>query len=140
MKTRVSKAYRNNQHIGWRKTIGGVERFLQYGTSPADEAKAIALAEILEAKWRLAKAAGDTQLSDTDFEDAKALVAGVRRRPASPEPADQRVQQGYMAASVVSIALPASPTTAANAPVTIAVFPVRRTFEFAPPLMTTARE
>ncbi len=50
MKTRVSKAYWKAQHVGGLETIGGVERFLQYGTSPSDEATAIALAEILEAK------------------------------------------------------------------------------------------
>jgi hypothetical protein len=126
MKTRVSKAYRNSQHVGWRKTIGGVERFLQYGTSPSDEAKAIALAEILEAKWRLAKAAGESQLSETDVEDAKALVAGVRRRPPNPElppPIDPHREQPRLRA-LAPVAEPAAPTLApANVPVRHWLYP-----------------
>lgn len=79
MKTRISKAYRGEQHIGWKKTVGGREWFLGYGTSPADEAKAIRLAEVLEAKWKLIRASGGDELSQTDFEEAKDLVAGQPR-------------------------------------------------------------
>jgi hypothetical protein len=79
MKTRVSKAYRGKQHVGWKKTVAGREWFLGYGTSPGDEAKAIALAEVLEAKWRLLKAAGVTEITQTDFEEAKELLAGRPR-------------------------------------------------------------
>ncbi len=32
MKTHISKAYRGQEHIGWKKTIGGRESFLGYGT------------------------------------------------------------------------------------------------------------
>jgi integrase len=80
MKTRISKAYRRNEHVGWKKTVGGREWFLGYGTSPADEAKSIQLAEVLEATWRLAKAAGATELSQTDFEAAKSLLSIRPRR------------------------------------------------------------
>ena len=54
-KTRVSKAYRGGQHVGFKKTVAGREWFLVYGISPADEARAISLAEVLDAKWKLIK-------------------------------------------------------------------------------------
>jgi len=75
-RTRISKAYRGDQHIGWKKTVAGRERFLGYGTSPADEAKAILIASALEAKWQLIKLSGGTELGDTDFDDAKELASG----------------------------------------------------------------
>lgn len=78
-KTRVSKAYRGGQHVGFKKTVAGREWFLVYGISPADEARAISLAEVLDAKWKLIKACGGVELSQTDFEDAKALIAGQPR-------------------------------------------------------------
>ena len=53
MKTRISKAYRGSEHVGWKKTVAGREWFLGYGTSPSDEAHAIAVATALEAKWQL---------------------------------------------------------------------------------------
>src|SRR4051812_7150697 len=84
MKTRISKAYRGQDHIGWKKTVGGREWFLWYGTSSADEAKAIAIATALEAKWQLIKLAGATELSITDFEDAKALALGQPSRSTEP--------------------------------------------------------
>jgi hypothetical protein len=74
MKTRISKAYRGKEHVGWKKTVGGREWFLWYGTSPSDETRAIAIATVLEAKWHLIQASGGSYLSDTDFEDAKAIV------------------------------------------------------------------
>ena len=57
-KTRVSKAYRGEQHVGFKKTVAHREWFLVYGITPADEAKAISLVEVLEAKWKLIKASG----------------------------------------------------------------------------------
>ncbi len=84
MKTRVSKAYRGKEHVGWKKTVAGREWFLWYGTSPADEAKAIAIATALDAKWQLIKLAGGAELSNTDFEDAKALVLGQPTRVPQP--------------------------------------------------------
>jgi hypothetical protein len=41
-KTRVSKAYCGNDHIGWKKNVAGQNWFLWYDTSPANEAKALA--------------------------------------------------------------------------------------------------
>jgi hypothetical protein len=61
-KTRVSKAYRGGEHVGFKKTVGGREWFLVYGISPADEARAISLAEVLDAKWKLTKASGGIEL------------------------------------------------------------------------------
>lgn len=76
MKARISKAYRGHKHVGWKKTVGNREWFLGSGTSPADEAKAIRLAEALEAKWQWAKIAGASELSATEFNEARDLVEG----------------------------------------------------------------
>src|SRR4051794_39142901 len=84
MATRISKAYRGSEHIGWKKTVGGREWFLGYGIAGASEVKAIALAELLEAKWKLAKASGNAELSQTDFDDAKGLIEGRPRCPRVP--------------------------------------------------------
>jgi hypothetical protein len=86
IKTRVSKAYRSDKHIGFKKTVGGREWFLVYGITPADEAKAISLVEVLDAKWKLIKASGGTSLSQTDFEDAKLLIAGQPRWASARQP------------------------------------------------------
>jgi len=87
MKTRVSKAYRGNAHIGFKKTVAGREWFLIYGTSPAREATAIAIATALEAKWKLIKLSGRSSLSDTDFNEASDLALGhaARRDLGLPE-------------------------------------------------------
>jgi hypothetical protein len=76
MKTRISKAYRGQKHVGWKKTVGNREWFLRSGTSAADEAKAIRLAQALEAKWQLAKIGGAEALTETDFNEARELVEG----------------------------------------------------------------
>ena len=78
-KTRVSKAYRGGEHVGFNKTVGGREWFLVYGIGPADEARAISVAEVLDAKWELIKGSSGAELSQTDFEDAKLLIAGQPR-------------------------------------------------------------
>jgi hypothetical protein len=91
MKTRISKAYRGKNHIGWKKTVRGRELFLGYGTRPADEARAIALAEVLDAKWKLVRASGGTELSQTDFDEAKALVTGLPFRRLAQEGAVVRI-------------------------------------------------
>jgi hypothetical protein len=80
MKTRISNAYRANKHIGWKKTVGGHEWFLGYGTSPADEAQAIKFASLLEAKWQFVKVAGGAKLSQADFDEVKDLVRGQIRQ------------------------------------------------------------
>ena len=41
-KTRVSKAYRGGQHVGFKKTVGGREWFLVYGISDAHPQTALA--------------------------------------------------------------------------------------------------
>jgi hypothetical protein len=84
MKTRISKAYRGSEHVGWKKTVAGREWFLCYGTSPSDEARATAVATALQAQWQLIKLSGGTHLSETDFEDAKALALGQPSH--SPQP------------------------------------------------------
>lgn len=76
MATRISKAFRGKKHVGWKKTIGGREWFLGYGITPAAESQAKELAEVLDAKWKLAKVAGRTQLSASDLDEAKALLSG----------------------------------------------------------------
>jgi hypothetical protein len=76
MKTRISKAYRGQKHVGWKKTVGGREWYLGSGTSPSHEARAIRLAQALEARWQLAKIAGASELSETDFIEARDLVEG----------------------------------------------------------------
>src|SRR5438067_709224 len=89
MKARISKAYRGHKHVGWKKTVGNREWFLGSGTSPADEARAIRLAQALEARWQLAKFAGASELSETDFNEARDLVEGrqIARTPTSaPSP------------------------------------------------------
>jgi len=92
MSTRISKAYRGSEHIGWKKTVGGREWFLGYGTTPTAEAKAKSLAEVLEAKWKLLKITGHTGPSQTDFDEAKEITAGrpkwsaARAEPRMPKP------------------------------------------------------
>jgi hypothetical protein len=118
MKTRVSKAYRGKEHIGWKKTVAGREWFLGYGTSPAHEAKAIALAEVLEAKWKLAKASGRTQLTQTDFEEAKELIASRPRWSSARYANEQETDAAPNTA-------PASVTPSSSSAVAAEVFPVR---------------
>lgn len=108
MKTRISKAYRGDKHIGFKKTVGGHEWFLGYGTSPGDEAKAITLAEVLEAKWRLAKAGGQSELAVSDFEDVKALIAGQPRHEAARASVHEMVGAGSSREHATA-SMPASP-------------------------------
>src|SRR5688500_16926566 len=88
MKTRISKAYRGKKHIGWKKTVGGRSWFLGYGTSPADEAEAMAVATALEAKWQIIKLGGGREVGQTDFDEAKDLVENRPRWTAAQSPAD----------------------------------------------------
>ena len=105
MKTRISKAYRGSEHVGWKKTVAGREWFLGYGTSPSDEAHAIAVATALEAKWQLIKLSGGTRLSETDFEDAKALGSGHPSRSPQPiNPAPPASAAGPLTGSPVAVA------------------------------------
>jgi hypothetical protein len=119
MKTRISKAYRANQHVGWKKTVGGREWFLGYGISPSEEQKAIRLAEVLEAKWKLAKIAGATALTQNDFEEAKALLSGQPRWSIAQEPAEKLAQHrpGNIPTSVAMQSVPVeSPSAAESSP------------------------
>jgi hypothetical protein len=110
MKTRISKAYRGKDHVGWKKTVAGREWFLGYGTDPAHEARAISLAEVLDAKWRLIRATGGAELSETDFEESKAIIAGQPRwasaRRETPPPV---LSVGFAPASGVANAGSISP-------------------------------
>ena len=109
MKVRISRAFKGSKHIGWKKTVGGRVWFLGYGTSPADEAKAMALATALEAKWQILKLGGGTELTQTDFDDAKDLVA-CRPRWSSAQSIDDLVPvPGPLATSGTLGALPAPP-------------------------------
>src|SRR4051812_34721058 len=83
-KTRVSKAYRGKDHIGWKKTVAGRSWFLCYGVSPSDEALAIRIATALEAKWQLIKLSGGTELTEADLHEAKELVSGHPLRSQAP--------------------------------------------------------
>jgi hypothetical protein len=88
MKVQISKAYKGTKHVGWKKTIGRRSWFLGYGTSPADEAKAVSLATALEAMWQLIKLGGGSELTQTDFDDARDLVEGRPRWSSAQSPDD----------------------------------------------------
>jgi hypothetical protein len=114
-KTRVSKAYRGSNHIGWKKTVGGRGWFLCYGTSAASEAKGIAIATALEAKWQLEKLSGATALAQSDFDDVRELVEGQPRSTAM----SARVHPGQIVPQIVAHIIPPTiaPATAAPSPV-----------------------
>src|SRR5687767_5647252 len=90
MKMHVSKAYRCDKHIGFKKTIAKRAWFLIYGTTAACEAKAIAIATACEAKWQLLKLSGRTEFTDSDFEEAKRIAMGQPdvAETSPPPPAD----------------------------------------------------
>ena len=113
MKTQISKAYRRGEHVGWKKTIGHRSWFLVYGITPAAEMKAISLAEVLEAKWRVIKAAGGTELLQTHFDEARDFVAGPTPvlRQAAPVEAAVALPAPVIPPSVTSQMPAPAPTT-----------------------------
>jgi hypothetical protein len=130
-RTRISKAYRGSQHVGWRKTVAGRDWFLGYGTTPSDEARARAVAEVLEAKWKLGRLAGATQLSETDLEDAKDLVAGRPTRPPIRSLSERRNPTDALVPPTYAIEVPLPPT--AIAPSTGEAEPARASLPVPPP-------
>lgn len=107
MKTQISKAFRGKEHVGWKKTIGGRSWFLGYGTTAADEARAVELASLLAAKLLLAQSKGQNKLTQADFDDAKAAIE--RKRAAAvraPEPPALPVARELQVATTVPIGSP----------------------------------
>lgn len=111
MKVRISKLYRGDKHVGFKKTVGGHEWTLCYGTSPADEAKAIRFATALDAKWQLLKIQGQSHFSRTDFEEVKALVAGAPSRAPLPQPLVNRSEEQLEEHATRAVAVLDAPNT-----------------------------
>ena len=110
MKTQISKADKGNKHVGWKKTVGGEEWFLGYGVTAGDEADAKALAIALTAKWQLLRLAGRTELTDSDFEEAKELVS-PRNRSQAASPAASSPPSREIAGLPDSVLTPVTGTT-----------------------------
>lgn len=81
MKAQISKAYRDKEHVGFKKTVAGRSWFLLYGTTAGCEAKAIAIATACEAKWQLLKLQGRTEFTRSDFEECKQIALGQSNMP-----------------------------------------------------------
>src|SRR5262249_49791438 len=65
---------------GFKKTVGGHEWMLCYGTTPAKEAFAIRFATGLDAHWQLLKIRGQAHFTRADFEEVKAIVDSAPSR------------------------------------------------------------